>query len=189
MSTKKNIISEKIRALRKRRRLSQKGLAEKVGFSRSYIADIESGRTKPSRKLIEVIWAELGVSPEWLLEGKSLLEKPDGLTDQEVEDFELNRAEVSTQGLCNTLNVWSEILLDISESLYDFSFAYADIGKPNKKLLEAKEEFESILSGIKPSLDDLFRRLSKQRLREFKSPEEMMADLEEAKRKHEKNRG
>jgi transcriptional regulator with XRE-family HTH domain len=74
VSSKKPLISEKIKLLRKREQLSQMEFAERLGVSRSYIANIESTRTQPSRNLIEAIWKEFGASPEWLLYENRILD-------------------------------------------------------------------------------------------------------------------
>ena len=41
--------SKKIKQIRVNLNLSQDNFAKSLGFSKGYIADIESGRTKPSR--------------------------------------------------------------------------------------------------------------------------------------------
>ena len=45
-------IGEKIKMVRKLRKLSQKELANKVGISNSFMCDIETGRTEPSIKTL-----------------------------------------------------------------------------------------------------------------------------------------
>lgn len=46
---------EKLRAYRKEQKWSQKLLAEKLGISRSYLSEVESGKKKPSIELEEKI--------------------------------------------------------------------------------------------------------------------------------------
>ncbi len=178
------IPSERIRKVRKKNKLSQAEFADLVGVERTYVSKIETGKANPSIQLIKAICKEFGVREEWLLHGETRLDKSDGLTDQEIEDFELNAKDISRRGLLNTLNVWSEIILYMKETLFEFSFAYDIIGKPDKVLLEAKEELEDLADGLKDSLNSFYRRLSSQKPHKWKTHEEIMAELKEAERKY-----
>ncbi|MBF0189460.1 MAG: helix-turn-helix transcriptional regulator [Magnetococcales bacterium] len=61
-------LSDRLRATRKERNLSQKALAEAAGVPQSTIGSLESGRTESSKRLAEIATA-LDVTPEWLLHG------------------------------------------------------------------------------------------------------------------------
>lgn len=52
-----------IKHLRKQRKLTQSGLAEKVGVGWNHIARIEAGIARPSMELLEKILAELQFDP------------------------------------------------------------------------------------------------------------------------------
>ena len=57
----------KLRAARVRRGYSQQSLADRVGISRSYLADMERGRrTNPRQIVIDQIAGALGMEPERL---------------------------------------------------------------------------------------------------------------------------
>ena len=65
--------SKKIKQIRVNLNLSQDNFAKSLGFSKGYIADIESGRTKPSRNLLEAIFQRYGISIDWLFLKNRLL--------------------------------------------------------------------------------------------------------------------
>jgi transcriptional regulator with XRE-family HTH domain len=65
--------SKKIKQIRTNLNLSQDNFAKSLGFSKGYIADVESGRTKPSRNLLEVIFQRYGISIDWLFLKNRLL--------------------------------------------------------------------------------------------------------------------
>ena len=60
-------VGERIKRLRKAKRLTQQALAEKTGLTNTYICDIEKGRTNPSLKSLERISEALEVSPSFLI--------------------------------------------------------------------------------------------------------------------------
>ena len=67
-------IPDKIKSVRVQKGLSQNKLAELIGFSQSYIADIESGRTPPSRNFLSALQIKTGVSLDWLMMEHQVLE-------------------------------------------------------------------------------------------------------------------
>lgn len=70
-----NTFSERLYALRTEKRLSQAKLAKLAGVPQSTIAQIESGRTKSTRKIIELAEV-LGTTPNYLLNGIANLKTP-----------------------------------------------------------------------------------------------------------------
>jgi transcriptional regulator with XRE-family HTH domain len=67
MSTRR-IMATRLRALRARRKLSQRGLAEVSGVSREYIARIELGQHDPTVSTLVKLAKALGVKPGRLLD-------------------------------------------------------------------------------------------------------------------------
>jgi len=67
--------SDKITRLRSNLGISQAEFAKSIGYSRSYVKDIESGRVKPSRGFLEALSTMYGVSIDVLLSnfGKQVL--------------------------------------------------------------------------------------------------------------------
>jgi transcriptional regulator with XRE-family HTH domain len=53
---------QRVKHLRQQRKLTQIELAEELGFSRSYLAEIETGRRNPSLETVKTISDGLGVS-------------------------------------------------------------------------------------------------------------------------------
>jgi transcriptional regulator with XRE-family HTH domain len=54
-------IGETLKKLRKKRKLSQKEVADKSNISRTYISEIESGRTNPTYDILERIGNVLNI--------------------------------------------------------------------------------------------------------------------------------
>ena len=76
-----NQVGETVRSRRESLGLSQRSLAEKLGVEASHIAFIESGRRKPSLKLIARLADVLGIDRQRLLilvrpEAKELISQP-----------------------------------------------------------------------------------------------------------------
>ncbi len=63
----KNIVGEKVRALRKGSGLSQEVLAERCGIFRTYLSRIESGAANPSLVVLVTLANALEVEPHALL--------------------------------------------------------------------------------------------------------------------------
>jgi transcriptional regulator with XRE-family HTH domain len=59
--------SEKLRRLREQHGLSQKQLADQLGFTRFHISHLESGRTKPNAEILVCIANIFGVSVDVLV--------------------------------------------------------------------------------------------------------------------------
>ncbi len=63
-------IGEKIRNLRKNKGLTQRELSKEINFSSSYIGDLESNRTNPSIKTLEVLSKYFQVETSFFFESK-----------------------------------------------------------------------------------------------------------------------
>lgn len=68
-------IGEKIRCLRKEKGLTQRQLAEDINFSHSYIGDLESNRTNPSIKTLEILADYFNVEMTSFFDRKCCYEK------------------------------------------------------------------------------------------------------------------
>jgi transcriptional regulator with XRE-family HTH domain len=55
------ILANRIRAIRKEKRLSRRDIAERTGLSRSYVSHVETGHTVPSIEILEKLAAALAV--------------------------------------------------------------------------------------------------------------------------------
>ncbi len=68
-------MGQKIKSLRKERKLTQKKLAENIGVGQSYIADLENGKSQPSLKVLKEIARVLDVPVGLLLEEEETINK------------------------------------------------------------------------------------------------------------------
>lgn len=62
-------IGRRIKAMRKRRGLTQGGLADKLGMSRTTVVQWEHGTTMPAIETLERVAAVLRTSIEYIMEG------------------------------------------------------------------------------------------------------------------------
>ncbi|OMD29162.1 hypothetical protein BJP48_18905 [Paenibacillus odorifer] len=65
------LVGEKIKSIRKQRKLTQSDLAIKANISRSYLADVEGGRYNPSLDTLKSIATALNTELSTLLENES----------------------------------------------------------------------------------------------------------------------
>jgi transcriptional regulator with XRE-family HTH domain len=63
------ILNERIKKLRSHLELTQEEFSSKIGLSRNFIAQVESGIKKPSSRTISDICEKFNVNEEWLLNG------------------------------------------------------------------------------------------------------------------------
>lgn len=95
-----NDLSKKLKAKRKLEGLSQTQLAQQVGITQAFLAEIESGRKRPSIEVLEKLCDTLGCSADYLLgitqpRHHSKLEQPGamqtllgrGITPQMLEEI------------------------------------------------------------------------------------------------------
>lgn len=64
---------KRIALFRKSKRLTQEGLASILDVSRSYLAEIESGKKEPSFNFLMSLIAATDVSSDWLLTGQGVM--------------------------------------------------------------------------------------------------------------------
>ena len=75
-----NNLGKEITRLRKSKKLTQGELAEKIGFSRTYLADAENSRRLPSINFINEIAKGLSVSKLYLYRAAGYLDETDILS-------------------------------------------------------------------------------------------------------------
>lgn len=111
----------RIKELRKRDKMSQQVLADKLGVSRSTVAMWEKG-TEPGSEMLQSISALFHVSVDYLLGGKNVLETSNTHNDVSKEERKL-------------LNIYRKLNDDGMKALRD----YADY-------LSSKDEYKRSLS-------------------------------------------
>lgn len=80
------MIKERIKELRKARKLSQTAFGEILGVSRDVINNIENGRVEPSELIIKMIINEFGINARWLVDGEGEMMQ-DLSRDAEIAQF------------------------------------------------------------------------------------------------------
>ena len=76
VETKTNMLSEALRLIRVFHDVKQTALAERLGISKSYLSEIESGKKQPSIDLIERYASEFGIPSSSILFFAEGLESP-----------------------------------------------------------------------------------------------------------------
>jgi transcriptional regulator with XRE-family HTH domain len=80
-------VGDRIKKRRKELGLSQQDICGRVGLSKSFFSELESGKRNVSSSNLHAIGKELGVSLDWLMTGKEyqgksmMLELPDSLVE------------------------------------------------------------------------------------------------------------
>jgi len=86
----------RIKSTRNNSKLSQAKFAKEIGYSQGYVRDIELGKVKPSRRILEAISQRFNVSIDWLLTGEdrpSKKPKYEGLRETLLTSHEGNERE------------------------------------------------------------------------------------------------
>lgn len=89
-------MKDRIKALRKELKMTQRVFAEAVGVKQSTVATYEIGRNVPSDTVIALICRRFGVNSEWLVngEGPMFLPNPSSEFEAIIKEAELTSAEV-----------------------------------------------------------------------------------------------
>jgi phage repressor protein C with HTH and peptisase S24 domain len=80
-------LSERLKVALEAAKMSQEQLAQRVGVSQPAIAKLVSGKTKSSRKSLEIALA-LGINPAWLVSGKGEIGNTDSHSFNEWENIQ-----------------------------------------------------------------------------------------------------
>ncbi|MEN8220187.1 MAG: helix-turn-helix transcriptional regulator [Pseudomonadota bacterium] len=109
-----NNIGKRVVNIRKKRNLNQKGLAELIDVSSSYLAVIEKGKKKPSFNFIVSVLSTTKVNADWLFTGRGSMYLPIKKEKEEIREINENRV---TSGADNSLGL--DDVLDILKSHWD----------------------------------------------------------------------
>lgn len=82
-----NAIGNRVREIRKEKKLTQKALAEKLGMSENYIWQVEKGERSPSDRTIADICRVFGVNDVWLRTGVGEMYAPKSRKEELSEIF------------------------------------------------------------------------------------------------------
>jgi len=139
-------IVEKIKALRAEEGISQSNFSKKLGYSKGYIADIETGRTKPSRKFLEAITREYGTSIDWLFQESRILDLLDSNKHTENPDlifiyaFTQSGIEEAEKELRNHLEGMNYLMVDAAGT--------KNINRLLKKILKMEGNIDSLWKAL-----------------------------------------
>ncbi|MEK4422083.1 MULTISPECIES: helix-turn-helix domain-containing protein [Bacillus] len=88
-------VGQRIKAIRKERKLTQVQLADKANLSRSYLADIERDRYNPSLSTLESVAGALGVQVSAIVGEENLIkEEPVKYNTKEEKDIAKRMEEI-----------------------------------------------------------------------------------------------
>ncbi|AYK64710.1 helix-turn-helix domain-containing protein [Bacillus subtilis] len=88
-------VGQRIKAIRKERKLTQVQLADKANLSRSYLADIERDRYNPSLSTLESVAGALGVQVSAIVGEENLIkEEPAQYNAKEEKDIAKRMEEI-----------------------------------------------------------------------------------------------
>lgn len=85
-------IGERIKEVRKAKKITQQALADAIGLKRNTIANYEIGNVEPSDRTISDICREFDVNEEWLRTGKEPMFQPKS-RNEELMEFATKVAE------------------------------------------------------------------------------------------------
>jgi len=142
--------AKQIEFLRSTLKLSQENFAKEIGFSRSYVRDIELGKTKPSRRFLEGVSKIFGVSADQFLTdlGERIISILDKIPSISGDGF-IYLYDFTDKGLQEAEN-------QLLRFLSNFNYLLLD-----GKKIKSENHFLSLVTGKKGQsvkLWDLFRR-------------------------------
>lgn len=175
--------SEFIKKTRKKLKISQEKFAKKIGYSRSYVRDVESGKAQPSRSFLEKMSMEFNVSVDSLLNIDPLLTVIDqyrdseyiaipyffGFTQSELDDIEedlksslVDRNVVFVDGsICDTPTKLIQAIMQEKGSRYElFRKLQEKLANENTELLIViKKLSKSKLTKKTEYITDIFKTM------------------------------
>lgn len=116
-------MNDKIKTLRKELKFTQQEFADKLGLSRNFIAQIETGSKVPSDRTISDICREFSVNEEWLRYGTGemfLTENKDDLISKMLDDVIKSDESDFKRRLISALSRLDDDGWDSLEKLVDY---------------------------------------------------------------------
>ena len=89
-------MNERIKQLRKTLGLTQQEFAERIGITRNAVANYETGRNEPIGSVLNLIYNEYNVNPDWLRNGSGemFIEPATFSLDEYAQANKLNKNEI-----------------------------------------------------------------------------------------------
>lgn len=122
-------MNNRIKEIRKAKKLSQEAFGEKLGITKSSVSLLESGKNNPSEQTIMLICKEFGINEVWLRTGEG---GDENMFTQISEDdrFSLNLGKLSTtenEFIKNGINFLAETDPEKLKVLEEFMKAWLGI--------------------------------------------------------------
>lgn len=135
-------ISKRIRTIRIRNGLNQKGLAERLGVDPSHISQLEAQKKIPSKLFVKAFCLSFDISEQWFLEGKGPM-RPKSKTRPEKSsvDFE-SELEAQTGYLWELIRIAKHVL-DANHPNVTLSLIY-NLNTCHGCMLEGSEYYDEI---------------------------------------------
>lgn len=151
-------ISKKIKILRSATKRTQESFAEMLGFSKGYLADIETGRIKPSRKFLEAIQLKCGISIDWLLqEGiEGPIIKGKSVTWEGILKDQPLRQDPLYHGLNIIMNSYNKMLVEMFNILSEYKYSMSEKDEIDVELLKSKGQMIDLLDFLQALVFSLF---------------------------------
>jgi transcriptional regulator with XRE-family HTH domain len=143
-------IGGRIKDFRSRQGLNQREFAKKLGYSYGYIADLERGRQKPSRRFLEKLRHMFGISGDYILHGNLF-----HFSTQKLEEIEAKlKSEEIPQPIINKVKGDIMSAMDfLAEDKYQQGY------EKGMKICEPVSRYQSIPTSTKKLLDDVIEIL------------------------------
>ena len=144
------MISERIALQRTRFGLTQKEFAKKIGYSQSYLAEIESGKVKPSRNFLEAVSRVFNMSIDALLTDSTIVDAIDAHRGTENPDiiflYAFAQAEIDDiENLLRTVLAGRKLIIIDARGLKTWGQLLKAITGKEDKQLELSNVLKSML--------------------------------------------
>lgn len=145
-----NIISSRIKLLRKKENLTQREFSKRLLVSQSYLSGVENGSESPSEKFLKLIALEFGVNEKWLFNGEGDMYDDSYENSREYLSKISNKALIEIMTLLNT-----DSNTNYASIAYSLSF-FSDIFKSGKTSDDYNVDFLEEVSILMADIARLF---------------------------------
>lgn len=136
-------VSQRIKLVRKSKKMNQQVFASIIGVSQTHISKIESNKDNASDKLLRIISEEFDISFEWLKNGTGEMEKSLSTNESLTHDILLNIKKYLSACNLNQSNICSTLINSIP--LLINSVGVRDESTQNEVLLELSYLIENVI--------------------------------------------
>lgn len=123
--------NERLKELRKEKKMTQKEFSESIGISRTYYSNIENGTMPLTPQIIDMICFKFKVSKEWILNGSN-----------NAEDSKINNQSFLVDKYNDFMKIMDKLALEATEDEFELivsCFSYFVSILTNYKKINSKE--------------------------------------------------